>query len=276
MKRSLFVVFCLATMVYAGAAYALDTIADCKEMMCLDEEDNPTKYSVLGQNATGCNRYTDTCYSCNGSWKVYDCTDCKSGWTHSTETIKISQYTSKTVGQCRRGMALYCTATDYSGTDYPEIKGCASTKAQKFGGEIVSTCEECDTGWLLVSRELSVDGCSNKYTYQTCSRNLIIDDCDPDNCKDDLLWSSPSAGANYVQKTNRSCWRGRCLETTVYSCTSGYYGTATATSQNCHACPDSGKSAPGDNTEITKCYSTGGKDAAGDYKFMPNCYYTGQ
>ena len=34
MKRSLFVVFCLATMVYAGAAYAYDTVADCVAMAC--------------------------------------------------------------------------------------------------------------------------------------------------------------------------------------------------------------------------------------------------
>lgn len=277
MKRSLFVVFCLATMVHAGAAYAAN-VADCRQLMCpADTIDNPTEYSVLGQDATGCNRYTDTCYSCNGNWKVYDCDSCKSGWTHSTETIKISQYTSKTVGQCRKGMALYCTATDYSGTDYPQIKGCASTKAQKFGGEIVSTCEKCETGWsLLLEQELSVDGCSNKYTYKTCSKDLIIEDCNSDNCADDLLWSSPSAGANYVTKKNRSCNRGRCMELTVYSCKSGYYGTADAISKDCHACPSGGTSWPGNNTEITKCYSTGGKDAAGDYKFIPNCYYSGQ
>ena len=280
MKRSLFVVFCLATMVYAGTAYAaVVTPADCKEMMCPAATiDNPTEYSVLGQDATGCNRYTDTCYSCNGNWKVYDCTDCKSGWTHSTETIKISQYTSKTAGQCRKtgSGTSTCTATNYYGSDYPEIKGCTNTKAQKFGSEIVSTCTKCDTGWSLWEREMSVDGCSNKYTYNTCSKDLIIEDCNSDNCADDLLWSSPSAGANYVTKTNRSCNRGRCMELTVYSCKGGYYGTADAISKDCHACPSGGTSWPGNNTEITKCYSTGGKDATGDYKFMPNCYYTGQ
>lgn len=276
MKRSLFVVFCLATMVYAGAAYAAN-VADCRETACPVTIEDSTEYAVLGQNATGCNRYTSSCYSCNGKWKVYDCTDCKSGWTHSTETIKISQYTSKTAGQCRKtgsGSGTYCNTTNYYGSDYPEIKGCTSTKAQKFGSEIVSTCTKCETGWSLLEQEISVDGCSNKYTQQICSRNLIIDDCD--NCESDLLWSSPSAGANYVTKTNRSCNRGRCMELTVYSCAGGYYGTADAISKDCHACPSGGTSWPGDNTEITKCYSTGGKDATGDYSFFPKCYYTGQ
>lgn len=274
MKRSLFVVFCLATMVYAGAAYAYDTVTDCIAMAC---NVNAT-YTVVGQDATGCSRYTSSCYSCNGDWKIYDCKDCDSSYTHSTETLYVSQKTSVTVGQCTKSTGIgICSATNYYGSDYPQIKGCTSTKAQKFGGEIVSTCEKCDTGYRTFSHEISVDGCSNKYTYQTCSKDLIIpDDCDSSNCKDDLLWILPSAGANYMTKTNRSCWRGRCLETTVYSCTSGYYGTATATSQDCHACPSGGNSALGDNTEITKCYATSGKDATGDYKFESNCYYTGQ
>lgn len=280
MKRSLFVVFCLATMVYAGTAYAYDTGADCIVTACPLNTDSSTTYSVVGQDATGCNRYTSSCYRCNGNWIVYDCTDCKSGYTHSTETFNISQYTSKTAGQCKKtgpgtGTGIYCIATDYSGTDYPQMKGCKRLKVEKFGGEIVSTCEECDTGWIRLEHDISVDGCSNKYTRATCSKGLVIpDDCD--NCESDLLWSSPGAGAEYVTKTNRSCNRGRCMELTVYSCAGGYYGTVDAISQECHACPDGGKSTPGDNTEITKCYSTGGKDAAGDYAFTPDCYYTGQ
>lgn len=273
MKRSLFVVFCMATMVYAGAAYAgtgTVTPADCIETVCNVQN----TYTVVGQSATGCNRYYETCYSCNGDWKVYNCKDCKSGYTHSTETIQISQKTSATVGQCTKNMGLYCTATNYSGSDYPQIKGCTNLKVQKFGSKIVSTCEKCDTGWRLVSSEMSVDGCSNTYTQSTCSKKLIIDDCNSDNCKPDLYWRS--AGANYVTKTHRNCSFGSCLELEEYSCASGYYGTVTATSQECHACPDGGKSAPGDNTVITKCYSTGGKDAMGDYKFEPDCYYTGQ
>lgn len=131
-------------------------------------------------------------------------------------------------------------------------------------------------GYKLVSQEISVDGCSNKYTQQTCSKRVIIIDCNSKNCSSDLLWSSPSAGANYVTKTNRSCNGNRCMAIEVYSCAGGYYGTASVLSQDCHACPDGGKSAPGDNTVITKCYSTGGKDAAGDYGFEPDCYYTGQ
>lgn len=273
MKRSLFVVFCLATMVYAGAAYAAN-VADCIVTACPAQLAGSTTYTVVGQDATGCNRYYETCYTCNGKWIVYDCDSCKSGYTHSTETFNISQYTSKTAGQCTKNTGVYCSATNYYGSDYPEIKGCTNLKVQEFGSEIVSTCEKCDTGWLLVSRELSVAGCSNKYTYETCVKDLVIEDCNSDNCKSDEYWLL--AGSNYVQKTNRSCWRGRCKEVVVYSCKSGYYGTANATSQNCHACPDSGKSAPGDNTEITKCYSTGGKDAAGDYGFEPDCYYTGQ
>lgn len=273
MKRSLFVVFCLATMVYAGAAYALDGFADCIAMAC---NVNAT-YTVVGQDATGCNRYTSSCYDCNGSWKVYDCTDCKSGYTHSNDTLFVSQYTSATVGQCTKSTGVYCRTTNYYGSDYPQIKGCSRHKAQKFGSEIVSTCEECETGYRTFSEEISVDGCSNTYTQTTCTKDLVIEDCNSDNCKSDEYWLLAGlAGSNYVQKTNRSCRFGRCKEVVVYSCASGYYGTATATSQNCHACPDGGKSAPGDNTKITKCYSTGGKDAAGDYVFTPDCYYTGQ
>lgn len=273
MKRSLFVVFCLATMVYAGAAYAIDGVADCVAMAC---SVNAT-YTVVGQDATGCNRYTSSCYDCNGSWKVYDCTDCKSGYAHSTQTFNISQYTSATVGQCTKSTGLYCSTTNYYGSDYPQIKGCTSIKAQKFGSEIVSTCTKCETGWTLLEHEISVDGCSNKYTQSTCSKDLIIpDDCTSLNCRSDRFWSSPGAGADYVTKTNRSCKFGRCVESTAYSCASGYYGTVTATSQECHACPDGGTSTPGDNAEITKCFSTGGKDAAGDYAFTPDCYYTGQ
>lgn len=272
MKRSLFVVFCLATMVYAGAAYAANGFVDCMETVC----NLQNTYTLLGQGATGCNRYYETCYSCNGNWKVYNCDSCKSGYTHSTETIQISQKTSATVGQCTKNMGLYCTATNYSGSDYPQIKYCSRIKAQKFGSEIVSTCEQCDIGYTLHEQEISVDGCSNKYTQQTCREKLIIIDCNSKNCKSDLLWSSPSAGANYVTKTNRSCNGNRCMAIEVYSCASGYYGETNAISQDCHACPSGGKSTPGDNTEITKCFSTGGKDATGNYGFEPNCYYTGQ
>lgn len=276
MKRSLFVVvFCLATMVYAGAAYAFEPIADCRSLIC---NVNNT-YTVVGQNATGCNTgYTKTCYECgNGKVMVYDCKSCISGYTHSTETFTLSQYTSVTVGQCKAGSGTgtQCTATNYYGSDYPQIKGCSSHRAQKFGGKIVSTCTECEKGWSLYDEEESVAGCSNKYTYQTCLKNIIIEDCNPDNCQSDLGWRAV-AGGNSVKKTNRECVFGHCKAVVVYSCASGYYGTANATSQNCHACPDGGTSEPGDNTVITKCFSTGGKDAAGDYKFEPDCYYTGQ
>lgn len=275
MKRSLFVVFCLATMVYVGAAYAANvTPKDCREGMCLAGE----TYTVVGQDATGCNRWADTCYECNGYKKVYDCADCKSGYTHSTETLKVSTYTSVTVGQCKSTSSggTYCSTTNYYGSDYPSIKGCASIKAQKFGGTIVSTCTKCETGWSLLEQEISVAGCSNTYTQSTCHKQIIIDNCDPLTCQSDLNWSSPSAGANYVTKTNRSCSRSRCMELTVYSCAAGYYGTAEELSQDCYACPYGGKSTPGDNTEIAKCYSTGGKDAAGDYSFSPKCYYAEQ
>ncbi len=261
-------------MVYAGAAYAYDTVTDCAATTC----NLQNTYTVVGQSATGCNRYYETCYECGESWKVYNCQSCKSGYSHSTETLYITSKTSATVGQCTKNTGVYCTATnDYGAGDYPQIKGCSRQKVQKFGGQLVSTCEECEMGYKLVSNEISVDGCSNKYTQSTCSKNLIIIDCNSKNCKSDLLWSSPSAGANYVTKTNRSCNNfKRCIAVEVYSCASGYYGTANATSQDCHMCPDGGNSAPGDNTEITKCFSTGGKDAAGDYTFEPNCYYTGQ
>lgn len=273
MKRSLLVVFCLATMVYAGSAYAYDTVTDCAATACNVQN----TYTVVGQSATGCNRYYETCYECGGNWKVYNCESCKSGYTHSTETLYVSQKTSVTAGQCTKNTGVYCTATnDYGAGDYPQIKGCSRQKVQKFGGEIVSTCEKCDTGWLLVPRELSVAGCSNKYAYETCVKDLVIEDCNSDNCKSDLVWSFPGEGADYMTKTNRSCKFGRCKEVVSYSCAYGYYGEVTETSQGCNECPDGGTSAPGDNTEITKCFSTGGKDATGDYKFVPKCYYTGQ
>lgn len=282
MKRSLFVVFCLATMVYAGAAYAFDTMTDCRGLMCNVQE----TYSVVGQNATGCNAdYSRTCYDCGaGKLMVYDCKSCISGYTHSNETLFVSQQTSVTVGQCKAsgsGSGTQCTATNYYGSDYPKIKGCSSHRAQKFGGKIVSTCTKCETGWSLYDEEESVAGCSNKYTYQTCLKNIIIEDCDPDTCVSDSRWRQ--AGGDYVKKTNRNCSFGTCLEHTVYSCASGFYGTATATSQDCHMCPDvggsrplPGNSAPGDNTEITKCYAPNNRDATGSYSFDPKCYYTGQ
>ena len=275
MKRSLFVVFCLATMVYAGAAYAAETIKDCMEdITCLAGE----TYTLVGQSATGCNMYYEKCYKCPDNLKFYDCTTCKSGYTHSTETLQVSTYTSVTVGQCKSTSSggTYCSITNYTGSNYPTISNCASIKAQKFGTTIVSTCEKCNTGYNLVSQQISVDGCSNKYTQSTCRKKMELD-CDPLQCVSDLRWSSPSAGANYVTKMNRSCdaLKG-CVSAPVYSCASGYYGTADALSQNCYACPKGGTSAPGDNTEITKCYSTGGKDAAGDYSFSPKCYYAEQ
>lgn len=283
MKRSLFVVFCLATMVYAGAAYAFDTIADCRALIC---NVNNT-YTLVGQGATGCNAgYTRTCYQCgNGNNPmVYDCDSCISGYTHSTETLSISTKTSVTVGQCKAsgsGTGTYCTATNYYGSDYPEINGCSSIKAQKFGGKIVSTCTKCETGWTIGEQEESVAGCSNKYTYQTCFKNLIIEDCTPDNCQSDLGWRV--AGNYSVKKTERTCVRNRCLEVTVYSCAGGYYGTATAELENCSMCPSTGGSKPipghsaaGNNEEITKCYAPNGRDATGSYGFDPKCYYTEQ
>lgn len=173
MKRSLFVVFCLATMVYAGAAYAYESVKDCIATAC----NLQNTYTVVGQDATGCSRYTSSCYSCNGNWKIYDCKDCDSSYTHSTETLYVSQKTSVTAGQCTKNTGVYCTATnDYGAGDYPQIKGCSRQKVQKFGGQLVSTCEECESGWLPREQEMSVDGCSNKYTYQTCSKDLIIPD----------------------------------------------------------------------------------------------------
>lgn len=282
MKRSLFVVFCLATMGVCGAAYAYDTVADCREMIC----NVSLTYPVVGQDATGCmTGYTKTCYQCgNGNNSmVYDCDGCIVGYTHSTETLYVSQKTSVTVGQCKASGTgtIYCIANDYSGSDYPEIAGCTSTKAQKFGGEIVSTCTKCEEKWTLGEQEISVAGCSNKYTQQVCLKNLIVDDCNSDNCVSDLRWKA--AGSNSVKKVNRACVRGICRNFMVYSCAGGYYGTATATSEDCHMCPDVGGSRPlpgnsaaGDNKEITKCYAPNNRDATGSYSFDPKCYYTEQ
>ena len=265
-----------------GAAYAYDTVADCREMIC----NVSLTYPVVGQDATGCmTGYTKTCYQCgNGNNSmVYDCDGCIVGYTHSTETLYVSQKTSVTVGQCKASGTgtIYCIANDYSGSDYPEIAGCTSTKAQKFGGEIVSTCTKCEEKWTLGEQEISVAGCSNKYTQQVCLKNLIVDDCNSDNCVSDLRWKA--AGSNSVKKVNRACVRGICRNFMVYSCAGGYYGTATATSEDCHMCPDVGGSRPlpgnsaaGDNKEITKCYAPNNRDATGSYSFDPKCYYTEQ
>lgn len=64
-------------MVYAGAAYADNEFVDCIAAACNIQD----TYTVVGQSAAGCGRYYETCYECNGKWKIYDCHACPDGGT---------------------------------------------------------------------------------------------------------------------------------------------------------------------------------------------------
>ncbi len=250
------------------------SIHKCMTTGCLVTGD----YTTVGFGSIGCKTYNETCYSDGTDYKVYDCGTCESGYTLTQQTITVSSDCgTKTVGRCVKNAGAVCTTGGTCSGTPALLDNCKMSTTECFGNTKVRTCTQCNTGYILNTSSISVDGCTNKYSQGVCTLNFEPIRCNALTCQSDTTWYLPSLGSVYGSKVNRACNKlNLCVETTVYSCADGYYGTATETSQECHKCPDGGTSTMGSNTAITDCYSTGGKDAAGKYDYNPDCPYEGE
>lgn len=142
------------------------------------------------------------------------------------------------------------------------------------------SCLTCPSGHTKTSKTTSTSSCPS-ISYDTClmAGGITIPDCDGTctNCSS-TNWVSNGIGAQ--KKTTATCNTATCMcmKSTSYRCASGYYGSGKtvsgASSPDCTACPNSGKSVACDNSDITKCYATGGSDASGTFSYTQNCYYT--
>lgn len=252
---------------------------------------------------------TDTaeCYGSNGSGygevRITSCATCPSGYTRTartgTTTTSLCNYTYYT---CVSDSAtVSCSATTYSsstcGTSFANtISNCASYTSYCFGGVRVRTCNTCNDGYDKVTSTLSVDGCSNTYSYSTCLSGVVsADECDSDSdCGFGGIWATTNT--KYQKRTTYTCKNpdslvSTCASTTEYQCAPGYYGAPTGTFSGCTECPEheasgtvgtSGLSSyTGGATTIDECYISASTtwdftDTTGDgtENFQSDCYYT--
>ena len=144
-------------------------------------------------------------------------------------------------------------------SDMMSVYHCMSFSSNCSGGGCSPSncyCEECVSGWVLQPGSLY---CAAPSSY----------DC--------------------VNNGSATCSSGKCIQPqksmpvgfscmTLYYCDSGYYGTATAGTNNCTRCPSlegvygSSNSYPiGSNTTIQSCYLTcssiTGSDGTGNWKY---------
>ena len=128
----------------------------------------------------------------------------------------------------------------------------------------VPSCTKCYDGYAIETDMYAdgVDGC--------------VPGCDPFTCKSDTTWTAGNTG--YQKKTNRSCnTNNDCIETTVYQCAGGYYGTPTNGTSGCTRCPTGNGvtgTSPAGTTVATGCYVTSGSDTGGSFTYTSNCFYS--
>jgi len=98
------------------------------------------------------------------------------------------------------------------------------------------------------------------------------------NCTSDADWSLGESG--YLYKVSRKCNCNTCVESTLYQCAAGYYGSSTDGKSGCTQCPSSGGIVGMSNagsTEITSCYipaNLTATDSTGTYTYTSDCFYT--
>lgn len=178
-------------------------------------------------------------------------------------------------------LAAGCTASACTGEALIIAAGtnCATSAKRCYGAAAVVSCLTCPSGHTKTTKTTSTSSCSS-ISYNTCETGeIIIPGCGGTctNCSS-TNWVGNGTGAQ--KKTTATCNTATCMcmKSISYRCASGYYGsgktTSGATSPDCTACPNSGKSVAGDNSDITKCYITSGSDATGIFSYTAGCYYT--
>lgn len=174
------------------------------------------------------------------------------------------------------------------------LSGYTTTYYDKY---VVNSCISCPTGYELVSKSVTVPGCSNKVFYKDCAR--ICSGCD--NCES-TDWKTVSGASGYQSKIDANCNYSTCTceKKVSYRCNQGYYGTANGLgTSGCTQCPfiDMGKAvelggglipvlstrygmtpAAGNGYAITDCYAPHENviysDTKGEYTFSDDCYWS--
>lgn len=183
-----------------------------------------------------------------------------------------------------------CIGTVCPSDDWTSINSqptnCASYSDYCYGSETSSSkkvysCNICSSGYKIQSGSVSVSGCSNTITANTC-----VQDCT--GCTDCSTTSWTASSIGYQERTYATCNCNTCTKTTQYRCAAGYYGNPTTGTSGCTLCPSSGiysnsglttlisaTSAAGSTTK-TSCYIPSGTtfyDATGSGEYDGNSYY---
>lgn len=272
--------FALAKFCPAAACPAGATIIDAVSNL-------DTSCSVTDTTAWGseCLRYCYTCKSgytktavtyanteCSNSTTVYKCVSNSSGGDDDDDDTGGGS------------QVLTCSASTYTsgicGTSFVNtISNCSSSTSYCFGAGAVKTCDTCMSGYSKSATTVSVTGCSNKFSYNTCVKETTSCTTDAD-CGTSTDWSSGIGGRQ--SKTTYTCGVFKtCQTSTSYRCAPGYYdengnGESISIIQlSCTACPSPGTS-DGGTKNIYNCYVPSGvsiTDDTGTYEFTEDCSY---
>ena len=213
---------------------------------------------------------------------------------------------SLALGGISSAHALACLASACTGSEPATnlVRNCLTQNNTKcYNGYLVSTCDECESGYTRTAYTQTVSGCSNSITFYDCVSSSSggdeeDDDCDGTctDCTSDTLWSTPATG--YQVKVTRTCNTSTCTctENASTRCATGYYASAavsclmgltgTYTCRGCSRCPqhsDSGQYGyiAAGTASITSCYigtgvswSFSDTTGSGTTKFSSTCYYS--